>query len=250
MTHWIEATCEPTQLILAWQPAALDAETRHRWAVGLLTSSGQDVELRYFETGKEFEQFNGGKTFDELIRLGYLGYPALSMDVRCHREGVKHALMRRLPPRQRSDFAAYAAQFRLRDTDRLSDFALLGRTEAKVPSDGFSVVDPLDASVEYCDLLVEVAGYRHYRSVTRPLSVGDEVRLIAEPDNKFDPLAVATLLDETKIGNINRLQAPAFLGWLEHQSVHAVVERINGTEERPRVYLFVQIRPKDQRVAA
>lgn len=250
MTHWIEAMCEPTQLILAWQPAALDAASRWRWAVGLLTVTGSDIDLRYFQPGDEFEGYNSGKKFEDLVRLGYIGYPALSMDVAIHRAGVKQALMRRLPPRGRSDFAAYAAQFRLQDAQHLSDFALLGRTEAKVPSDGFSVVDPLDAGALQCDVLVEIAGYRHYMDHTRPLQVGDQIQIAAEPENNYDPNAVATLLDGTKIGNINRLQASTFLSWLKSRTVNAVVERINGTSERPRVFLFVRVRPTNLMAAA
>jgi len=250
MTHWIEAMCEPTQLILAWQPAALDAASRWRWAVGLLTAVGSDIELRYFQPGDEFERYNSGKKFDDLVRLGYLGYPALSMEVSTHREGVKQALMRRLPPRSRSDFAAYAAQFRLRDAQHLSDFALLARTEAKVPSDGFSVVDPLDAQASQCDVIVEIAGYRHYMDEARPVQIGDRIQIVAEPENEFDSNAVATLLDGTKVGNVNRLQAVTFLSWLKLHAVDAVVERINGTPERPRIFLFVRVRPTDLRAAA
>lgn len=250
MTHWIEATCEPSELILAWQPAALDAATRYRWAVGRLVAAGSDMELRYFEAGEEFQQFNGRKTFEELQKLGYIGYPAFSISKPFHSEGVKQALMRRLPPRSRSDFGAYAAQFRLRNADLLSDFALLARTEAKVPSDGFSIVDPLDAQAKHCDLLIEIAGYRHYKSATGALAVGDVVQVAAEPDNEYDPGAVAIFKDGAKIGYINRLQTTAFRSWLKHLSIHAVVERINGTDERPRVFLFVQVRLNDQNIAA
>jgi hypothetical protein len=250
MTHWIEAMCEPTQLILAWQPSDLDAALRWRWAVGLLTPVDDGIELRYFEPGAEFESYNSGKRFEDLLALGYVGYPAFSMTTPVHREGVKQALMRRFPPRSRSDFGGYAAQFRLRDTDELSDFALLARTEAKVPSDGFSVVDTLDPMAQRCDLLVEIAGYRHYMKDIAPIQLGDEVQIVAEPENEHDGNAVATLVDGTKIGNINRLQAATFLAWLKKHEVHAVVERINGTAERPRVFLFVRVRPVGLQAAA
>lgn len=250
MTHWIEAMCEPKRLILAWQPAALDAASRWRWAVGELTAIDDSIELRYFQAGDEFEHYNSGKTFEDILALGYIGYPAFSKNEPVHREGVKQALMRRLPPRQRSDFSGYAAQFRLRDTEDLSDFALLARTEAKVPSDGFSIVDTLDASAERCDLLIEIAGHRHYMASCRPLQVGDQIQIAAEPENEYDSHAVATLSDGQKVGNINRLQADAFLAWLPHRSIDAVVERINGTTERPRVFLFVQVSPKGLQAAA
>lgn len=248
--HWIEALYEPVQLILAWQPAALDG-SRFRWAVAVLRPvEDGEIELRYLEPGEEFEGLNSGKTFEELRALGYSGYPAFSMGRSIHRAGVRAALLRRLPPRQRSDFGAYAAQFRLREPERLSDFALLGRTEAKVPSDGFSIVDPLDPQVDCCDLLLEIAGYRHYMDGVPQLEVGRPVQIAEEPDNEFDSNAVSTLVDGIKIGNINRLQAAAFLGWLQTHCVEATVERVNGNAERPRVFLFVTIRPADIRAAA
>jgi hypothetical protein len=211
---------------------------------------GGEIELRYLLPGDEFEKLNSGKRFDELLALGYTGYPAFSMHQAVHRTGVKPALLRRLPPRQRSDFQDYAAQFRIPHPEQMSDFALLGRTEAKVPSDGFSIVDPLDPSVDRCDLLMEIAGYRHYMTAVPALEVGQTVRIVAEPDNEFDVNAVATLVSETKIGNINRLQAVSFLAWLQTHSVDAVIERINGIAERPRVFLFVTIRPANIRAAA
>jgi hypothetical protein len=83
-----------------------------------------------------------------------------------------------------------------------------------------------------------------------PLEVGQPVQIAAEADNAYDPNAVATLVDGIKIGNINRLQAVAFLGWLRTHSVEAIVERINGNAERPRVFLFVTVRPGGLRAAA
>ena len=140
MEHWIEASCEPRELILAWQPGDATSD-RFRWAVARIVPQGDDFELRYFERGSEFEKFNAGKSFEGLCQLGYTGYPAFAMSQPLHRTGVRAALMRRLPPRRRSDFSKYAKQFRLRPDGELSDFSLLGRTEAKLPSDGFSLVD-------------------------------------------------------------------------------------------------------------
>jgi len=104
-----------------------------------------------------------------------------------------------LPPRSRSDFEEYKRQFRLPPDLHLSDFALLGKTEAKLPSDGFSVVDPLDPDTDQCDLMLEVAGYRYYAENVQ-VALDEPVSIQAEPGNKFDPDAVMVCTGGKKIG--------------------------------------------------
>lgn len=98
-------------------------------------------------------------------------------------EGVEAVFMRRIPPRSRPDFDAYCRHFGLPDGRPVSNWALLGLTGAKLPSDGFSLVDPLDPDGERCDLMLEVAGFRHQDArETATVSVGNTVQLIPEPE--------------------------------------------------------------------
>jgi hypothetical protein len=108
-----------------------------------------------------------------------------------HRGGVLAAFLRRLPPRVRPDFAAYKAQFRLQPDLQLSDFALLAYTGAKLPSDGFTIVDTLEGMSPPCEIVLEVAGYRHYADkLSKTPTVGEKVELVAEPENKVDKQAI------------------------------------------------------------
>ena len=138
-------------------------------------------------------------------------------------------------------------QFRLSEDLTLSDLPLLGQTEAKLPTDGFSIVDPLDGSSASYDLMLEIAGFRYYVSENSPLgaTVGEPLLIAAEPDNVKDPHAVQVLLGSRKIGNINRLQTQAFHRWLAERRVSAVLERLNGNAERPRGFVFIRVRPND-----
>jgi hypothetical protein len=250
MNNWLENICEPTLLILAWQ-APDHLKERFRWAVGEVKSTSDGFSLRYFAPGQEFENHNGGRTFDQIIALGYAGYAAFPIKVREHTSGVLEAFNRRLPPRGRSDFAEYMKHFRLKDYSSLSNFALLGKTEATLPSDGFSIVDPLDGSASCCDLLLEVAGFRYYaKDLGNSVSIGTMVEINTEPENKFDANAVRFSLNGLTVGYVNRLQAPAFHQWIKNNKISAVVERINGKVERPRVFLFVRVRPSDAQIAA
>lgn len=249
MENWIERVLEPRRLFLAWQ-APDHMKDRHRWAVGVLEPAGDDCTLRYFYSGTNFEGRNSGRSFDELIALGYQGYPAFPLRREMHTGGVLSAFMRRLPPQTRSDFQEYKHQFRLSTgLNFLSDFSLLGHTEAKLPSDGFSVVDPLDKATEQCDLMLEVAGYRYYAESIQ-LAIGDPISIQAEPTNKFDPDAVMICAAGKKIGNINRLQARTFQHWLRERNVSGVIERLNGRPGRPRAFIFVRVRPASANMAA
>jgi hypothetical protein len=242
MENWIRQICEPRRLYLAWQ-APDHMRDRFRWAVAELCRSDEACTLRYLAPGKEFEAFNQDRSFDQMAALGYQGYPAFSLRRPEHSLGVLEALMRRLPPRNRPDYNDYRRQFRIAPDATPSDFALVGATEAKLPSDGFSVVDPLDPEASNCDLMLEIAGFRYYSDkVTSALEVGQSVELHPEPQNEKDPGAVKVCVRGERIGYINRLQAPTFLRWIAERHVSATLERLNGSPNHPRAFIFVRIR--------
>lgn len=243
--NWITEASDPDHLILAWQ-APDEFKDRTRFAVGMLTCVEGVVRLRYFGDSEEFRRFNPGKSYAQMVTYGYSGYPGFASDSVEHSTGVIEAFMRRLPPRSRPDFAAYEQHLRVRPGTELSDFALLGLSEAYLPSDGFSVVDPLDLTGDQRQLVVELAGYRYYSSkVEGPLpSVGDKVEIVAEDDNAFDPRAVAVTFRGQKIGNINRLQVETFREWAAQGRIEAAVDRLNGRADRPRLFLFVRVAPQ------
>lgn len=137
------------------------------------------------------------------------------------------------------------------DDLRVSDFALLGITEAKLPSDGFSIVDPFDNEVDQRELVLEVAGFRHYaEKLDMGSSVGQSVEFRHEPLNPKDPNAVVILHEGETIGYINRLQTTAFHRWIREGRITAVIERFNGEPTRPRAFLFVKIAKSAQSIAA
>jgi hypothetical protein len=150
--------------------------------------------------------------------------------------------MRRLPPRSRPDYGAYLAALRLSEIPEISDFALLGYSEAKLPSDGFSLVDTLSEKPAPFEFLFEVAGYRYYDPSLSGDDIGSEVVMEHEPSNEFDPGAVMLKVSGKKIGYINRLQAPAVLSWVRQRRVRTAVEKLNGNSEKPRAFVFMYVR--------
>lgn len=238
--NWIEHVCEPRRLLLAWQ-APDHFEDRFRWAVGELAPTSDGFSFRYFGDGEEFQLFNR-RGYEQLVDLGFKGYPAFRlMDKPSFLKNLD-PFLRRLPPRSRSDFPEYRKNFKLAPEAEISDFALLGLTEAKLPSDGFSLVDTLSPAAPRCELFLEVAGYRYYaENAPLPAALGESAEFLHEPLNEHDPNAVMVKVRGTKIGYVNRLQAGTFLKWMSARRVSAVVERLNGDRTRPRVYLFIEV---------
>lgn len=243
MVEWLQYIGEPSELVLAWQ-AGDRTGVRFRWAVATVRREGKDYLLSYLDADAEFPIANEGRKYGEILDLGYRGYPGFRPRAGKHRDGVLASLMRRLPPRTRSDFDAYLRHFRVAPREHLSDFALLGLTEAKLPNDGFSVVDPLHGYNPPIDLLCDVAGYRYYAGGLREPKIGGPVSIIPEPDNEYDQNAVKFVIDGTKVGNVNRLQTASFMRWISTSAVDASVDRINGTVDRPRLYIMTKVRDR------
>ncbi|RVE85926.1 hypothetical protein CN238_22795 [Sinorhizobium meliloti] len=238
MPNSIEHIVEPKRLLLTWQ--SLDeGTTRTRFAVGELTAQPSPA-FRYY-TEREFFSLNG-KSLEAIRSLGYTRYPAFKPERELHTDGVLDAFMRRLPPRSRDDFENYRQHFRLGRGVPISDFALLAVTEAKLPSDGFALVDPLDDTWQRRELLVEVVGHRHY-AATCDLdgALGESVQFSPEPANPHDPNAVVVTARGQKAGYINRFQCKAFHVWMREHRLNAVIERMNGEPGYPRIHLFVTV---------
>ncbi|MEM5471474.1 HIRAN domain-containing protein [Hoeflea sp. AS60] len=247
MTNVIQNIVEPKRLLLTWQSLD-DNATRTRFAVGELRNESYPL-FRYFDAD-EFEALNG-TSLASIRAIGFRQYPAFDPTRTVHTDGVLDAFLRRLPPRSRKDFEQYRQHFHLAPGLQISDFALLAMTEAKLPSDGFSLVDPLDQTWSPRELLIEVVGHRYY-SAECDLSdgLGSQVQLCAEPLNPNDANAVAVMQLDQKIGYINRFQAKSFLVWVRENRVLATIERLNGKPGYPRVYLFVRVAAKEETVAA
>ncbi|MCV0387412.1 MAG: HIRAN domain-containing protein [Nitrobacter sp.] len=241
MERWITTVHEPRRLLLAWQSPNLDGN-RSRFAVGeVLRGDNGGLVLRY----------RNDEAVEEAKTLGYTGYPAFSPEKEQHSVGVREALLRRLPPRSRPDFAAYKAHFRLASDVHLSDMALLAYTEAKLPSDGFSLVNPLDDAEGPCQFLFEVAGYRHYaEKLKTKLEPGMPLIFVREPTNPHDSAAIRLEASGESVGYVNRLQTGAFHRWMKDGVVRAIVDRTNGTVARPRLLMFISVEAPPSKMVA
>ena len=239
----IKHIVEPSRLLLAWQ-APDGAGNRDRHIVANLTRGpDMSVMLRYTFNSPDFAAAQA---------LGFTGHPAFKLADQPYDVEVLPTLMRRLPPRSRPDFSGYLQQLRLPQDVQISDFALLGYSGARLPGDGFSVIHPFSNVVGSAEFTLMVAGTRHNVDLAIfPLQVGDGVNFRPEPVNPKDELAIQVIVHDQCIGYVSRGLLPSFHQWLQQGRVSASVDRINGSAERPAVYLFVEVAaPRDAKMAA
>ena len=246
---WINLTCEPSVLLLSWE-TPVGHKDRSRWVVGRIERIGSDAAIFRYLDDADFSEANYGRSRAALKEAGYLGYPAFDPARLVHEASVIETFMRRLPPRTRPDFPRYLEQFRIQAETRASDPFLLGATEARLPGDGFALINPLDPSAADCDLVIELAGYRWYREHHPHLAVGDALKLVPEPNNEYDSNAIAVQAGGQTLAHINRVQAPAVLAWMAGGHIALHLSRLNGTSERPRAFAFMQYRKSLARAAA
>ncbi len=225
---------EPERLLLTWNTPDARAPDNSRSVVGEFCkgSDGQFV-FRYLKDTADFRSAQ---------EAGFQGFPAFAMNQDEARQGVIETLMRRLPPRNREDFAEYLAQHRLPHPFDNSDFALLGYTGARLPSDGFALIPVFPGNAVPCDYLMEVAGLRHVNGTdTSAIHDGDPVSFEEDPINQIDQDALVVVHQGRRIGYVNRALRESFQHWLADHRVTGVIERQNGKPERPLVFVRVSV---------
>lgn len=237
MTPPLQHVVEPERLLLTWQPPDDGTSIRTRRIVAELTRS-DDPESVTFTYLFDTTDFLAAK------EAGFAGYPAFRPKIATHTQGVMSAFMRRLPPRKREDFGAYLAQHWLPNPFVLSDFALLGYTGAKLPSDGFALVPVFDPARLPCEYVTEIAGTRHMEAGAFDCAqVGDVVTLAADPTNPVDPKALLVMKGEVRLGYINRALLPAVHGWLQYANLHCELVKKAERQGRPLLYIKLTATP-------
>jgi hypothetical protein len=224
---------EPERLLMTWQPSERSGQSRLRRIVAEVNDDRTASAWR-------FRYLLGTEEMVAAQAAGFEGHPAFKLADADYKQGVRETLLRRLPPRNREDFADFLMMHRLPNPFPGSDLALLGYTGAKLPSDGFSFVPVFPAHSDPCEYILEVAGVRHvYVGDLEHIRAGDLVAFELEPSNTFDPGAITVLHRGQKLGYVNRALLPSFHNWLVGGKLEGRIERKNGTPARPLVYVRV-----------
>ncbi|MFC1676968.1 HIRAN domain-containing protein [Planctomycetota bacterium] len=230
----IEYIVEPDRLLLSWQTKTKG--NRLRMFVAELIRNDNDADLVYLKDSEDFSKAEN---------LGFEGYPGFEVEKGVVYKDVLASFMKRLPPRSRGDFNRFLDALRLKSDAVISDFALLGYSGAKLPDDDFTVIHPFEnASVPF-ELMLPVQGYRYYKDKLplADLSTDMQATFEAEPDNPHDPEAIKIIINAVKAGYVCRGLTGSFHEWMQSDLIiSAYVERINGTEQKPKIYLYVSVK--------
>ncbi len=229
--NFIEHIIEPTKLLMTWQSS--DRKQRKRYTIAQLDRVDGKVTLRYLVDSDDFR---------EASSLGFESYPAFQNVTEVYEHSVMDALMRRLPPKTRSDYGQYLEAFRIKPDSHLSDFALLGYTGAKLPSDGFAIINPFERINEPFEFLLEAAGYRYISNID--INLGDHASFVGEFDSGRKENIIKILINNQHSGYVTRALLPQFYDWLQcGRIVDAWYEKKNGNPEQPLIYLYVKVSP-------
>ncbi|SLN39094.1 hypothetical protein ROA7450_01856 [Roseovarius albus] len=226
--------------LLVWQRPLDQTGRRDRCAV---------AELEQKEDGVSFAYLNE-EALQPAREAGFSGYPGLPVGSDNLSRIASDVLMRRLPPRGRSDFSDLLTRFGLPADRSYSDLSLLAYTGARLTSDSFSICETFDGFDTPFTYVFDVAGNRHYVDYNE-LERSEPVVFEREPDNEVDPNAIRLARgDGETVGYINRLQAPAVGQWLDGGSIMAEVFRVNGRAQYPRLFVRAEVSSKVGSIAA
>ncbi|MHC4122301.1 MAG: HIRAN domain-containing protein [Planctomycetota bacterium] len=228
--RYIEHIVKPDRLLLSWQTPS----ERLRMIVAELIRNGDDADLVYLKKGEDFLRAQS---------LEFEGYPGFDIEKDVHKN-ILTSFMKRLPPRSRGDFNRFLEALRIKSDAEVSDFALLGYSGAKLPDDDFTIIHPFEnASVPF-ELMLPIQGYQHYKDkLPCELSTNTQASFEAEPDNPRDPEAIKIIIDGIRVGYVCRGLTSSFHKWMQSGLIiSSYVERINGTGQTPKIYLYVSVK--------
>ncbi len=229
--RYIEHIVEPDRLLLSWQTSS----ERLRMLVAELIRNDNNADLVYLKNSEEFSKAQS---------LEFEDYPGFAIEKEIHKN-VLISFMKRLPPRSRGDFGRFLDALRIKSDAEISNFALLGYSGAKLPDDDFTVIHPFENASPPFEFLLFVQGYRYYKDQLplADLSTDMQAGFEAEPDNRWDSEAIKIIINNVRVGYVSRGLTCSFHEWMQAGlAISAYVERINGTDQNPEVYLYVSVK--------
>ncbi len=224
---------EPRHLCLVWS-----VPNAQRYIVGQLArGENESVSLKYFPKMQSYKEARKKK---------FVPIDAFPDEKVTYSVGVMDYFMSRVTRRTRNDFGIYLKSLGLDPADQsnISDFALLGYGEGRLPSDGYQVINDYAEASPPLEFSTEIAGlsYGDYSQRLDEVVLGQDVSLVREPDNPADDNAVQLMLSDRKLGYVNRVQAPSVTKWIrEGFDVRGTIFRRNGLPTAPRIFLFLEI---------
>jgi hypothetical protein len=234
----IKSIAEFTTILISWREQFIEGCQRRRYVVAKLILNGSDADLEYLI---------GTPDYQTATQKGFKGFERFPISEKRYTNVLEY-LSYRLPPKKRADFDTFMKSIGLDVSlrDKISYFQLLGYSGGKLPEDTFNFhIDYTNISLPI-QMHTELTGIMYqdgWKLNVEKINVGDQISLVQDLPNSFDSFAVQALWNNQRIGYVDRVQSRSFSNWIdEGRSISAYISRKNGTPEKPRLYLFVDIR--------
>jgi hypothetical protein len=235
----IDTLIEPNRLLVIWQAPdkVLNQATGRRFIVGEIFGGNKNATLRYYDN----------QDTREAVTLGFTGLTAYPYEPgKEYISNLTEVLSKRLPPTSRSDYNDYLTSYRIAPTaEGISALSLLAYTTGKLAGDGFTFSHTFEGIDTPFDFTFEIAGFRYHEGMKiHPLMSLQDVEVTFERDNSnsYDQDAVAVEYKKTRLGHVPKGLNKVLCHVIGKKEVHAFVEKINGTPERPKVLVYVSVR--------
>jgi hypothetical protein len=234
----IKSIVEFNTILISWREPYIEGKQRRRYVVARLIRNGDDADLEYLI---------GTEDFENATEKGFDGFKRFPISVKKHSNVIEY-FSYRLPPKKRADFDTFMKSIGLDVSlkDQISYFQLLGYSGGKLPDDTFNFhIDYSNISLPV-QMYIELTGILYqndWKLNIDKIAVDDQIVLVRDMQNSFDSFAVEAYWKNQRIGYIDRVLSKIFCTWIdEGRSIIAYISRKNGTSERPRLYLFVNIK--------
>jgi hypothetical protein len=237
----VEHIINPNRLLLIWQAVdgAAGKGRGDRYIVGEVRKSQESLVLEYYDN--EVTQ----KVAQDLGFNGLTAFPFHSDKI--YTNHVKETLEKRLAPSSRLDYADYLRAYRLpiQMADKFSVMQLLAYTGGVLAGDGFSFVPTFENISLPFDFIFEIAGFRHHdgMNIGNISSLqGQTVLFNHDNQHKEDCNAIEVICNGTNLGYVPKGLNISFIkDLLGKTHLKAHITRINGTKERPSVWVMVSV---------
>ena len=232
----IDTPIQTRRALLTWQTPLGSDGSRIRRAVGEIVAEGKGARFRYLK---------GTPAFQTALDEGFAGYPGLPLDIDQASSDALAIFLRRLPSRERSDYAEFLQMFGLSPKAYWTGLSVLSYTGARLASDSFSFAETFDGFDRPFRFIFDVAGYRRREPDHEGLRVAERVNFVPEPTNGFDPNAVQIQRQSgAQLGYVSSVQSARVAAWLRDGAIAAEIFRINGRPVYPRLFVLADVIPQ------
>jgi len=230
---------EPKKVTVIWQAP----ENGSGYPIGKRLVVG---EIRN-EGGKTWLKYYNNQDTEEAVKQGFTGLTSYPYEPDKEFNGtLLDVLSKRVPPSSRTDYENYLRSYRISPhAEGISVLSLLAYTTGEIAGDGFTFLHSFEDAQPPFDFTIQIAGFRYngLKVFSNPNVLQDkQVAFVLENSNPHDKDAVAITCEGQTLGYVPRGLTGVVRTLMARYKVSTSVERINGTLDRPNIFIFVEVR--------